>query len=49
MAQQIAMRVSEEEKELLVKYCKERGMTVSGLIRVAIKEYLKDTDIFKPE
>ena len=49
MAQQIAMRVSEEEKERLVKYGKERGMTVSGLIRLALKEYLKDTDIFKQE
>lgn len=34
--QQIAMRVTEEEKLELAQYCKERGMTISGLIRVAL-------------
>lgn len=44
MAQQIAMRVTEEEKQELMKYCKERGMTISGLIRVALDQYFKDQD-----
>lgn len=39
--QQIAMRVTEEEKQELTQYCKERGMTISGLIRVALDQYFK--------
>ncbi len=42
MATQIAMRVSEEEKEKLQKYCKDKGMTISGLIRIALDQYFKD-------
>lgn len=34
---QIAIRISEEEKQELTQYCKERGMTLSGLIRVALE------------
>ena len=38
---QIAIRISEEEKQELTQYCKERGMTLSGLIRVALEQYFK--------
>lgn len=41
---QIAIRISEEEKQELTQYCKERGMTLSGLIRVALDQYFKNQD-----
>lgn len=44
MAQQIAMRVNEKEKQELMQYCKERGMTISGLIRIALDQYFKSQE-----
>lgn len=44
MAQQIAMRVNDEEKQKLMQYCKERGMTISGLIRIALDQYFKSQE-----
>lgn len=44
MAQQIAMRVSDKEKQELMQYCKERGMTISGLIRIALDQYFKSQE-----
>ena len=42
MATQIAMRVSEEEKQKIQKQCKDKGMTIYGLIRIALDQYFKD-------
>ena len=39
---QIASRIDEEEKQAIVKYCDENDITVSQLIRKAIKEYLEN-------
>lgn len=42
MALQIATRISEEEKKELLKYCEERDIKISQLIRWAIKEYIEN-------
>lgn len=36
----IACRISEEEKQLLDKYCEEQDMPMSQVIRKAIKQFL---------
>lgn len=37
---QVATRVTEEEKKVLDEFCKEHDITLSQLIRRAIKEYI---------
>ena len=39
---QLATRVTQEEKEALEEYCKEHDITLSQLIRWAIKEYIEN-------
>lgn len=39
---QIAARVTEEEKEELMQYCKEHDIKISQLIRWAIKAYIEE-------
>ena len=36
----ISIRVSEEEKEAIMKYAKENDLTMSQVMRKAIKEFL---------
>lgn len=36
----ISIRIEEEEKEVLQKYAKEHDLTVSQVVRRAIKEFL---------
>lgn len=43
---QIATRVTEEEKQRLLAYCEKHEMKISGLIRIALKKYLQDEEIF---
>lgn len=38
--QQIATRVPDEEKEFIEAFCRENDMSVSRLIRIAVKEYI---------
>ncbi len=38
---QIAARVTEQEKKEIEKFCEERDIKVSQLIRWAIKEYIE--------
>lgn len=39
---QIAARVTEEEKEILIAHCEENETSISQVIRKALKEYLKN-------
>lgn len=39
---QIAARVTEEEKDALVKYCEDNELNMAQVIRKAVKEYIKD-------
>lgn len=39
---QLAARVSQEEREACDAYCQERDMNVSQLVRLAVKEYMKN-------
>lgn len=41
---QLATRVTQEEKAALEKYCKEHDITLSQLIRWAIKEYIENNE-----
>jgi predicted transcriptional regulator len=36
----ISIRISEEEKEAIMKYAKENDLTMSQVMRKAIKEFL---------
>lgn len=38
---QVAARVTEEEKDALVKYCEDNDIPMAQVIRKAIKEYLE--------
>lgn len=38
---QVAARVTEEEKDALIKYCEDNDMPMAQVIRKAIKEYLE--------
>ena len=38
---QIAARITEQEKDMLIEYCDNNDITVAQLIRKAIKEYLE--------
>lgn len=38
--QQIATRISDEEKEFIEAFCQENDMSISQLIRKAIREYI---------
>jgi hypothetical protein len=44
---QVAARITEEEKLKLVKYCEDNDLTMSQVIRKAIKEYLSGQDMDK--
>lgn len=37
---QIAARVTEEEKDALVKYCEDNELNMAQVIRKAVKEYI---------
>lgn len=39
---QISARISEQEKKEIEKYCKERDIKVSQLIRWALRDYLEE-------
>lgn len=40
----ISIRLSLEEREELEKYCQAHDMTVSAMIRAAIKEYIQSNN-----
>lgn len=40
----ISIRIDENEKEIIQKYAKDNDLTVSQVIRRAIKEFLKEED-----
>lgn len=48
---QISMKMKDEDKEVITQFCKERGMSFVGFLRVAIKGYLGqfDIEIFKED
>ena len=37
---QVAARISEEEKKRLIKYCRDNDLSISQVIRKAIREFL---------
>ena len=39
---QVAARITEEEKDILIQYCEDNDLTMSQVIRKAIKEYLEN-------
>jgi predicted DNA-binding protein len=39
---QVAARITSEEKERLAQYCEDNDLTMSQVIRKAVKEYLED-------
>ena len=44
---QVAARITEEEKDKLIKYCEDNELNMSQVIRKAIKEYLSGQDMDK--
>lgn len=40
----ISIRIDEKEKELLNKYANENDLSMSQVVRKAIKEFLKDKE-----
>lgn len=41
----ISVRVTKEEKEALIKYAEKHDLTMSQVIRKALKEFLQDEEI----
>ena len=39
---QIAARVTEEEKDILIEYCEKNELNMAQVIRKAVKEYLEN-------